>query len=628
MAEEIGALRAVLALESAAFDKGVASARRQLGAMDGSLQKTGGQVVQFGQRVSRDGAQGFRAIGAASNGARAGLQNFSYQIQDIAVQIAGGTSATRALSQQLPQLLSGFGLFGVVAGTASAILIPFASYLFSASEEAVTLEDSLKSLGAAMGALDSASKSAAAPAEDLLATYGEFAAQAQQLALINREIAYLNASAALSTATGTMSDLFGNLERVNVEGQKAPAWLAEVEAKFGTLNPNAVNEVAEALKISEQQAILLTNQMVLLRDAQGPEAQAEALRNVIEQLDLATSGSVESEAAARGFKQQLAEALGEALKLAAIDLVTPVAMAADEAARFAKNLFAARQQQITASGMTYSGRGGDPRTSNQTGVGAFQYDGPALDINNNVKAAGGGGAAKKEANELQREAARVFAQTRTEAEKYGIEVEKLNGLLSAGGISQDTFNRAIDGLKDKAGEAGDAASQLESSFQTAFTSFVTGASTAQEAVSSLLSSLASMLANKAFEGLLGGGGKGGGIFDTISSALGFADGGAFSNGRVTAFAAGGVVNSPTVFPMANGAGLMGEAGPEAIMPLTRIGGKLGVRSAGGGATVVNIDARGAVEGTDALIARRIQQAMPEITRRAVSANGAARARGY
>ena len=628
MAEEIGALRAVLALESAAFDKGVASARRQLGAMDGSLQRTGGQVVQFGQRVSRDGARAFNDLNRSAGASRAGLQNFGYQVQDFAVQVAGGTDASRALAQQLPQLLSGFGLFGVLAGTASAILIPFASYLFSASEEAVTLEDSLKSLGAAMGALDSASKSASAPAEDLLATYGEFAAQAQQLALINREIAYLNASAALSTATGTMSDLFGNLERVNVEGQKAPAWLAEVEAKFGTLNPNAVNEVAEALKISEQQAILLTNQMVLLRDAQGPEAQAEALRNVIEQLDLATSGSIESEAAARGFKQQLAEALGEALKLAAIDLVTPVAMAADEAARFAKNLFAARQQQITASGMTYSGRGGDPRTSNQTGVGAFQYDGPALDINNNVKAAGGGGAAKKEANELQREAARVFAQTRTEAEKYGIEVEKLNGLLSAGGISQDTFNRAVDDLKDKAGEAGDAAKQLESSFQNAFTSFVTGASTAQEAVSSLLSSLASMLANKAFESLLGGGGKGGGFFDTISSALGFADGGAISNGRVTAFAAGGVVNSPTVFPMANGAGLMGEAGPEAIMPLTRIGGKLGVRTAGGGATVVNIDARGAVEGTDALIARRIQQAMPEITRRAVSANGAARARGY
>lgn len=42
------------------------------------------------------------------------------------------------------------------------------------------------------------------------------------------------------------------------------------------------------------------------------------------------------------------------------------------------------------------------------------------------------------------------------------------------------------------------------------------------------------------------------------------------------FADGGVVTRPTFFPMAGGTGLMGEAGPEAIMPLERIGGKLGV----------------------------------------------------
>ncbi len=56
-------------------------------------------------------------------------------------------------------------------------------------------------------------------------------------------------------------------------------------------------------------------------------------------------------------------------------------------------------------------------------------------------------------------------------------------------------------------------------------------------------------------------------------------------GRVTPFADGGVVNSPVLFPMRGGAtGLMGEAGPEAIMPLARgPDGKLGVR--GGGAKV-------------------------------------------
>ncbi len=40
---------------------------------------------------------------------------------------------------------------------------------------------------------------------------------------------------------------------------------------------------------------------------------------------------------------------------------------------------------------------------------------------------------------------------------------------------------------------------------------------------------------------------------------------------------GGIVNTPTVFPMARGYGLMGEAGPEAVMPLKRLAsGKLGV----------------------------------------------------
>ncbi|WP_420325566.1 phage tail tape measure protein [Mameliella sp.] len=70
-----------------------------------------------------------------------------------------------------------------------------------------------------------------------------------------------------------------------------------------------------------------------------------------------------------------------------------------------------------------------------------------------------------------------------------------------------------------------------------------------------------------------------GIFGRASP---FADGAGFSQGRVMPFANGGVVASPTYFPMRGGTGLMGEAGPEAIMPLTRgADGKLGVRAEGG-----------------------------------------------
>jgi lambda family phage tail tape measure protein len=68
-----------------------------------------------------------------------------------------------------------------------------------------------------------------------------------------------------------------------------------------------------------------------------------------------------------------------------------------------------------------------------------------------------------------------------------------------------------------------------------------------------------------------------------------AKGNVISAGRIMPFADGGVVNSPLLFPLRGGAGLMGEAGAEAIMPLARgRDGKLGVRG-GGNATHVTVN---------------------------------------
>lgn len=82
-----------------------------------------------------------------------------------------------------------------------------------------------------------------------------------------------------------------------------------------------------------------------------------------------------------------------------------------------------------------------------------------------------------------------------------------------------------------------------------------------------------------------------GVAGVMGAGMPFANGGAFSQGRVMPFAKGGIVSSPTGFPMRGGMGLMGEAGPEAIMPLTRgPDGRLGVQAAGGRAVnvVMNI----------------------------------------
>lgn len=77
-----------------------------------------------------------------------------------------------------------------------------------------------------------------------------------------------------------------------------------------------------------------------------------------------------------------------------------------------------------------------------------------------------------------------------------------------------------------------------------------------------------------------------GIEGLVGAVSGFEKGGSFAQGRVTPFATGGIVSGPTMFPMRGGLGLMGEAGPEAIMPLSRgPDGRLGIRAQGTGQPV-------------------------------------------
>jgi len=127
-------------------------------------------------------------------------------------------------------------------------------------------------------------------------------------------------------------------------------------------------------------------------------------------------------------------------------------------------------------------------------------------------------------------------------------------------------------------------------------SFISGLREGQSILESLgnaLNRLADKLIEMATDQLISGlfgnlmGVFGGGGAAAITGSL-WANGGAFAGGNVIPFAKGGaftnsIVNSPTVFAMANGAGLMGEAGPEAVMPLRRLaGGRLGVEAVGNG----------------------------------------------
>jgi hypothetical protein len=114
----------------------------------------------------------------------------------------------------------------------------------------------------------------------------------------------------------------------------------------------------------------------------------------------------------------------------------------------------------------------------------------------------------------------------------------------------------------------------------------------------------------------------------INNLFGSANGNAFSNGSVVPYADGGVVSRPTLFPMSNGrTGLMGEAGPEAILPLKRgPSGQLGVAASGTGDITVTNNI--SVTGSDSEAVRReITKMIPQISKVTTAAVMDARKRG-
>jgi hypothetical protein len=180
------------------------------------------------------------------------------------------------------------------------------------------------------------------------------------------------------------------------------------------------------------------------------------------------------------------------------------------------------------------------------------------------------------------------------------------------------------------------ADTISSSMENAFMSMVDGTKSAKDAFRSMAADIIKELYRVLVVQQLVGSfdrqaGTGSGIVGMIGKALLNADGNAFSSGRqIQAYANGGVIGGPTYFPMAgNKTGLMGEAGPEAIMPLKRgKDGKLGVSVDGSSGTVNVVNNINVSGGSDpAAIRAEVAKLMPQITSATKSAVIDARRRG-
>lgn len=234
-----------------------------------------------------------------------------------------------------------------------------------------------------------------------------------------------------------------------------------------------------------------------------------------------------------------------------------------------------------------------------------------------TSAGSGAGRVRAAIDPMVREAERIFDSTRNSVENYHMQIARLNELLAAGAIDQDTYNRAVLQAQDAFEQAEKAGKNAEGTFQnigqtighsfsSAFQGLIDGSKKVGDVLRDLMSQLTQMLMNQAFKALFSGGGSssGGGFFSGLMGALGFrANGGPVMAGRPY---------------------IVGERGPELMIPgssgsvvrnadLSRIGGGVHVTFA------PVIDNRGASSEAVARTARELDKLKAELPARVTAA---------
>lgn len=149
----------------------------------------------------------------------------------------------------------------------------------------------------------------------------------------------------------------------------------------------------------------------------------------------------------------------------------------------------------------------------------------------------------------------------------------------------DKLDQYKESLADFGGQVGDLVVGAFQGMEDALTTFVTtGKANFRDLANSIIADITRIAIRQAIIKPLVGA-----LFPGVKNA----NGNVFAQNGIVPFAKGGIVDRPMVFPFAKGIGLMGEAGPEAILPLKRgPSGRLGVEGGGGTSVVVNVDASG------------------------------------
>ena len=537
------------------------------------LNGTATGMNQFGNIASKN-TRVMKRFGAV------GMQQVGYQVQDFAVQVQSGTSAMVALGQQGSQLLGIFGPYGAIAGMILAIGTGLA--------------------GAFMAA-DKAAKDAADSAENF---ENKLASAKSEVTSMNEALELMASgfeNAFEKTLSDRVDDAREKLEEAEEAAQKfrdlvtSPGYGAaggiDLSGLFGN-DPEDQLEAAEAAVDAARMELAVAQE--LLRQ----QEQRERSDSVINQL-------YEARMILREQEKQLQEDMAERQEVIQGTVSSLNVLWGNVRDRITEGVNAAGAMADRASEIQriLSGRSGvgrtdpvvmDPRDPRYDPVAAEMarireqtefYSPPS------VSSGGGGGSVASGASAAADQVDRLN-QALAENEKL---------MLSVGETVASSFGDALMSIVDGSKSAADAFRDMARRIlKQAFDMLV---------VQPIMNSIMGVFSPG--PGMSMGAAQS--IVSQLPQALLQANGGVWNKG-VQMYANGGVVNGATAFAHSGGLGVMGEAGPEAIMPLKRgKNGKLGVQVDGESQGNVTVEQHFHVHGNgDEYIMGKIQQAAPQL----------------
>jgi hypothetical protein len=598
---------------------------RELQKLGGSYNKASSEVRKFAYqlRTADDSAlaasQSYAFAGKNVNRMGMQMQQAGYQIGDFAVQVQGGTNVMVALGQQGAQLLGIFGAKGAIAGAALAIATAFIAPLFKAKQEAKKLGQAVKQ---EMKDIEAEFKKSR-----LFATTGEMKF-IENIAKLQIELDELNkqfkdgGGAAAQTASqvylsSAIRKTQEELSLANKEFQTYQTLVAKI-AMQGPLDAFGGEGYDHSLALEE---FAIRYDILKLQEIENRNGQDSVvyLKEAMRQRVLAENKQIDLLGLSEDHTDELT-ALNLEIETFNLKLATSVI----NSANLARNL-------ETAATFNTGGVGGE-FADVPTGLDAFggggdyKYDLTSSFRPSKEKKTSGTKESpqeklakylqgKQQELTLEKQLVGVFDEERqVQTELFNIKNQYAGVITPQQEKELESILRLTEAEKERQAVIEEAQAKrvaLENSItqamETGFMAMIDGTMSVKDA----FKSMAAEIIKELYRVLV--------VQQMVNAAkgfFGFEDGGAFSGGsQIEAYADGGVVGSPTTFPMAGGkTGLMGEAGPEAIMPLKRgANGKLGVQMEGGsqGNVVINQSFNFQANGDDS-VKKLIAQAAPKI----------------